>query len=136
MKPVLVDTGGFYALLVPDDPSHPRAKALFDQAGRDRWRLVTTNAVVYETAALLLARSRAGAAAAIGFLDRLERTRIQVERVQPTDEKRATAILRAHPDKRFSLCDALSFVVMERLHIRDAISFDRHFRGYGRFRIL
>jgi len=30
----------------------------------------------------------------------------------------------------------LSFVVMERLGITEAIAFDRHFREYGRFTIL
>jgi len=39
-------------------------------------------------------------------------------------------------DKDYSLCDALSFVVMERLGISEAIAFDRHFREYGRFTIL
>jgi len=42
----------------------------------------------------------------------------------------------AHTDKSYSLCDALSFVVMERLGVTEAISFDRHFREYGRFTIL
>lgn len=36
----------------------------------------------------------------------------------------------------YSLCDALSFVIMERLDIADAIAFDRHFREYGGFTIL
>ena len=40
--------------------------------------------------------------------------------------------MRAHSDKFYSLCDALSFVVMERIGITDAISFDRHFREYLR----
>ena len=44
------------------------------------------------------------------------------------DEARAVALLRAQADKSYSLCDALSFVVMERLRIGDAIAFDRHFR--------
>ena len=39
-------------------------------------------------------------------------------------------------EKGYSLCDALSFVVMERLAITEAIAFDRHFREYGRFTIL
>ena len=60
----------------------------------------------------------------------------RVERVRKGDDERAIALLRAHEDKSYSLCDALSFVVMERLRIRDAIAFDRHFREYGRFTIL
>jgi predicted nucleic acid-binding protein len=44
--------------------------------------------------------------------------------------------VRQHRWERLSLCDALSFVVMERLGIQEAIAFDRHFREYGKFRIL
>ena len=52
------------------------------------------------------------------------------------DEATAIAIVRAHRDKSYSLCDALSFVVMEQLRIREAISFDQDFRSYGRFAVL
>jgi len=45
-------------------------------------------------------------------------------------------LLRAHEDKSYSFCDALSFVVMERLRVKEAVAFDRHFRGYGGFMIL
>ena len=48
----------------------------------------------------------------------------------------ACSLVRAHEDKMYSLCDAASFVVMERLGIREAIAFDRHFREYGQFVIL
>jgi predicted nucleic acid-binding protein len=60
----------------------------------------------------------------------------QLERIRKADEERAAALVRAHEDKSYSLCDALSFVVMERLRINEAIAFDRHFREYGRFTIL
>ena len=59
-----------------------------------------------------------------------------VERVRKRDEERAIALLRAHVDKSYSLCNTLSFVVMESLRIREAVAFDRHFRAYGRFTIL
>ena len=59
-----------------------------------------------------------------------------VERIRRSDEDRAIRLLRSHTDKDYSLCDALSFVVMERLEVQEAIAFDRHFREYGRFLIL
>jgi predicted nucleic acid-binding protein len=43
---------------------------------------------------------------------------------------------RRHRDKTYSLCDALSFAVMQRLGVRHAIAFDRHFREYGKFTLL
>jgi predicted nucleic acid-binding protein len=41
-----------------------------------------------------------------------------------------------YDDKDFSLCDAISFAVMERRSARIAFAFDSHFRQYGRFTVL
>jgi predicted nucleic acid-binding protein len=136
VKRVFVDSGGFFAHLVAEDAWHERATALFQAARADSWCLMTTNAVLFETYALLLSRTAAGRRHAIAFLDHIERGLCQVERVSARDEKRAIALVRAHEDKAYSLCDALSFVVMERLRISQAIAFDRHFREYGRITIL
>ena len=136
MKRVFVDSGGFFALLARDDQFHERARELFLRANSERWGLVTTNTVVIETYALLLTRSHGGRHNAIGFLDMITSDAYQVERIRKVDEEKAMKLVRAHQDKTYSLCDALSFVVMERLRIREAIAFDRHFRAYGRFAIL
>ncbi len=53
LKRVFVDTSGFFALYSSNDADHQRAVALFEQADSERWELVTTNAVVLETCALL-----------------------------------------------------------------------------------
>jgi len=136
MRRVFVDSGGFFALLVREDQFHDHARSLFGQANRENWRLITTNAVVIESYALLLTRSHGGRHHAIQFLDMMTRDAYQVERIDESDEKNAVRLVRAHEDKAYSLCDALSFVVMERIGIKEAIAFDRHFHEYGRFRIL
>ncbi|MBI2893250.1 MAG: hypothetical protein HYY06_06825 [Deltaproteobacteria bacterium] len=91
---------------------------------------------MYETHALLVNRARNGRALGIGYLQSVREGWTAVERVKKRDEDRAFALLQAHADKTYSLCDALSFVVMERLAIEEAIAFDRHFREYGRARLL
>lgn len=136
MKRVFVDSGGFFALLVQEDRFHEHAWVLFQRANSERWRLVTTNVVVIETYALLLTRSHGGRHSAIGFLDMLANDAYQIVRIRRADEEEAIRLVRTHQDKDYSLCDALSFVVMERLRIDEAIAFDRHFRAYGRFTIL
>jgi predicted nucleic acid-binding protein len=136
VRRVFVDSGAFFALLVPQDASHTAASRAFEQAEAEHWELRTTNVVVIETYALLIARTHAGRLAAIAFLDALERSPLRVERVSAGDERRAVALVRAHADKTYSLCDALSFVVMERLGIDEALAYDRHFREYGRFRMV
>jgi predicted nucleic acid-binding protein len=136
VKRVFVDTGGFFALLVAEDANHARARELFARGERERWQLVTTNAVVTETYALLLSRTRERQGRAVAFLDGLVSSGVRVERLRAVDEAKAQALVRAHADKGYSLCDAYSFVVMQRLRITDAIAFDRHFREYGKVTIL
>ena len=41
------------------------------------------------------------------------------------------AILDRYADKDFSLTDAINFAVMDRLRLRTAFAFDRHFAQYG-----
>lgn len=136
MKRVFVDTSGFFAYLVDGDAYHVEAMRLLPPLRQARRRLVTTNAVIVETYALLLNRARDGRNAAIRFLDVVDLGFAAVERVRSSDETRAYELVRAHADKTYSLCDALSFVIMDRLGIEEAIAFDRHFREYGRFRLL
>jgi uncharacterized protein len=133
---VFIDTSGFYALLVENDGNHVRALELFTVAEREKWRLVTTNMVVVEAHALFLHRSRRGRETALKFLDAVVGDTYDVVRVRKDDEAKAIGLVIAHHDKTYSLCDALSFVVMERLRIREAIAFDQDFRSYGRFAIL
>jgi len=49
VKRVFVDSGAFFALVAGEDRFHERALELFAQASSEKWRLVTTNAVVIET---------------------------------------------------------------------------------------
>jgi hypothetical protein len=58
--------------------------------------------------------------------------------VEPSESalfERGVALYTARPDKAWSLTDCISFVVMEREGITDALTGDRHFEQAG-FRIL
>ena len=102
MSTVFVDTSGFFALYARNDADHPQAVDLFRRASSERWQLVTTNAVVMETHALLLNRVRDGRAAALRFLDDMRSSGVRVERVGEADEAAAIALIRAHADKSYS----------------------------------
>jgi predicted nucleic acid-binding protein len=136
VKVAFVDTGGFFALLSENDVNHKRALGVFRRANAERWSLVTTNIVVFETYALLLNRTGEGRSKAIQFLDHLSASGLRIERATERDESAAIALVRAHDDKSYSLCDALGFVVCERLDISDAIACDVDFRSYGRLNVL
>jgi predicted nucleic acid-binding protein len=55
----------------------------------------------------------------------------RVDAVSAVDEQIAVEIISHHADKEYSYTDATSFAIMERLGIRRAFSFDRHFEQYG-----
>jgi predicted nucleic acid-binding protein len=134
MRRVFVDTGAFYAALNRKDASHFVARRLLKQAQTERWYLFTTNFVVAETHALLLAR--VGHAPAWQFLHSVYTGRTNIIRVEATEETRARKIIERYRDKDFSYCDAISFAVMERLGITEVMAFDEHFRQYGKLTIL
>jgi predicted nucleic acid-binding protein len=129
-----VDTGGFYAVLNRRDAFHREASRLFRRARRDHWCLFTTNFVLAESHALILARM--GRDRAWNFLQAILTGSTNVIRAEEADEQRARAIIAQYQDKAFSYCDAVSFAVMERLDLQEAIAFDDHFRQYGQFTIL
>jgi predicted nucleic acid-binding protein len=126
---VFVDTNAFGALALDGDAYHARALAATRQLATDRARLLTTNFVVAETHALVLAC--AGIDPALRMLRRIEQTVEAIVRVTEEDEQRARAIVEHYRDKDFTLTDATSFAVMERLAMRQAFTFDRHFVQFG-----
>lgn len=69
------------------------------------------------------------------MLARLPASPTTVVRVSAADERRAQYILTQYTDKTFSYTNATSFAVMERLHIRQAFTFDDDFSQYGLLRL-
>ena len=45
-------------------------------------------------------------------------------------------LLLARPDKKYSLCDAVSFVLMRRAGLAEALTTDKHFEQEGFTRLL
>ena len=89
-------------------------------------RLFTTDLIVVEAHALLL--SVLGHSVARRWLRELEMDAVEVI---AQDKTRAREIIFQYTDKDFSLCDACSFAVMERLGVSQAFAFDAHFAQYG-----
>ena len=133
-RSVLVDAGGWLALSDEDDDHHQPALAIQRQLTTHRPQLYVTDFLIDETYTLI--RYRLNHRLAVRFLDRVYASTITRVRVTPEDEAAAEAILRRYADKRFSYTDATGFVIMERLRIEAAFTFDRNFTEYGRITIL
>lgn len=125
----MVDTSASFALLDRRDDNHHAAPRIAEQIARRRIYLIATNFLIAETHALIL--NKLGHATASAFLDRMDQGSIRVERIDVADEQRARDIIRQYKDKDFSLTDATSFAVMERLGIHHAFAFDHHFQQFG-----
>ena len=125
-RSVFIDTSAFYALLDGRDRWNSEAQQQFTVITEERRPLVTSNLVVAETYAL--ARANLGHAAAVRWLSSLDLNLIfQTE----DDHDEVYRLLARYDDKDFSYTDATSFVIMERLGIPTALTFDSHFRQYG-----
>ncbi len=132
---ILVDSGAWYALSDPRDRNAALAAAAWNQVRTGAYgRAVATDYVLDETYTLL--RMRLGVHAVQAFRDRLVRSgNLRVIRVSERDSEEALDMMVAHDDKRWSLTDCTSFVLMRQLSIGNAFSFDRNFREAG-FRIV
>jgi uncharacterized protein len=129
---ILVDSSAFLAVASARDGNHDVARRVQARLTVDGWRLVTTTYVLAELHALALARR--GPRFALDLIDRIEQGGVLIVRILEEDWQTARSILRQYDDKNFSLTDALSFAVMDRLEISEAFTFDHHFRQYG-FRV-
>ena len=127
---VFVDSSAYFALAHRPDVFHAAATALAGGFRRDQYRFFTTNFVLAELHALLLSRvNRQIALATLTLIDTSGITTIV--RVRQRDELRAREIVARFDDKDFSLVDAISFSVMERLGIAQSFTFDVNFAQYG-----
>lgn len=126
---VFVDSATFFALADTRDGNHPLAVATAQRLAREGNDLYTTNFVVAETHGLLL--NRLDRDTAQRTLDRIYAGSLRIVRATERDETRAREIIHQSQDKEYSLVDAISFAVMERLHIRRAWSYDHHFDQFG-----
>lgn len=61
---------------------------------------------------------------------------LHMEQPAYADHETALKLLSEYSDKEFSFCDAVSFVLMRRLKVREAAAFDDHFDQMGEFEVL
>ena len=129
---MLLDTSGLLAYLFANEPHHQTAATLLEGASHK----VTHNYVFAELVALATAR-KYPRRAVLGFLaDLLLHPQVSVIWVDRDLHADAVALLEARPDKSYSLCDAVSFVVMLRHGTTSALTTDRHFEQEGFTRLL
>ena len=129
---IFVDTGAWYASLVPTDPDHTTA---VQWLAANRSPLLTTDYVIDETLTLLRSRGERKRALLLGARF-FNRALADIHKISSTDLTLAWKIFEQFDDKNWSFTDCTSKVVMEQLNIEVAFAFDKHFHQFGTIRIV
>ena len=129
---MLLDTSGLLCLHNRAEPFHAQARTLY-RAARVR---LTHSYVLAEFVALANARRLLRVAALTFVVDLVENPDIETVWVDETLHREAMALLLARQDKIYSLCDAVSFVLMRQQRLTAALTTDHHFEQEGFQRLL
>lgn len=129
---MFVDTSGWLCIFDERDLRHDVAVRAYGDADR----LVTHNYVLAEFVALCNSR-RKNRPAFLKFVDYLlDDSNIEVVWVDEILNDQAIELLRSRSDKRWSLCDAVSFVLMTNSGIVQALTTDHDFEQAGFVQLL
>ncbi len=129
---MLLDTSGLLCYFDSKETRHHDAVALFDTAAQK----MTHSYVLAEFVPLCLVRGMNRAATLRFLADLTDNPLVEVIWVDEALHRRAQAYLEQRPDKRYSLCDAVSFVSMQEHGLWDALTTDHHFEQAGLQRLL
>lgn len=130
---MLLDTSGLLCFLHQDEPQHARAVELFGSANNS---LLTHNYILAELIALALIRGFSRSIVLLYTLELLDNPNVQLVWVSESLHREAMNLLLARQDKTYSLCDAVSFVLMRERGILEALTTDKHFEQEGFVRLL
>lgn len=130
IAPVFLDTSGLYEAGDRRAPRHDQVRAQLQALLAHPGGLVTTEAVITETHAMVL--RRVGADAALAMVERLTVSpRIEIVSVAAPLRQAAVEILRSRPGRSYSLVDAISFQVMRDRGVTQAFTLDTDFAAEG-----
>ncbi len=124
---IFVDTGAWFASVIPWDANHTDAVAWL---GQNQETLVTTDYVLDETLTLLRVRNESARALILGE-QLFSRQLGELYFLKEADVNEAWKVFRDFADKEWSFTDCTSKVAMEILGVKTAFAFDQHFRQFG-----
>lgn len=134
MRTLFLDTSFIIALEDADDQNHDKATHYWEQFKKEPHKLITTTYVFDETITLLKRRLGFVKASSVGEM-LLGSSLMEIVHVSQEDFYKGWKVFLKHKDKGYSFTDCISFFVMRKMHIKEALTFDVHFRQTG-YKIL
>jgi len=129
---MLVDTSGLFCCHHAGERQHADAVRLFRSASLR----LTHSYILAEFIPLCRARGLNIADALAFAADLLDNPHVEIVWVDEDLHRAALAFLQQRLDKAYSLCDAVSFVLMRARGLTEALTTDRHFDQEGFVRLL
>jgi predicted nucleic acid-binding protein len=129
---MLLDTSGLFCFHHRDEPRSDDAQTYFEAAGPK----LTHSYVLAEFVALAMARGLPRHDTLLFLVDLLAHPEVEVVWVAQTLYQEAIRFLKTRLDKSYSLCDAVSFLLMRQRGLQEALTTDRHFEQEGFRRLL
>ncbi len=129
---MLLDTSGLLCLHYQTEPLHTEACAAYKKAAIR----LTHSYIIAEYVALATARRFPRSPVLAFVVDLLDNPDIETVWADESLHRAAVALLMERQDKTYSLCDAVSFVLMRQRGISEALTTDRHFEQEGFIRLL
>ena len=129
---MFIDTSGFLCFLDQRDFRQPKAADYFISA---RSRL-THNYVLVELVALAGSRNFSREITLDFLSDLSNDSQTEIIWVSEYLTERAISFLRKRKDKEWSLCDAVSFLLLKEYGISEALTTDHHFEQAGYVQLL
>lgn len=124
---MLLDTSGLLCLLHRAEPYHERARTAYGTTGHK----LTTDYVIAELVALATVRRLPRSSVLPFIADLLDHPDIETIWVDEVLHRQALELLHQRPDKSYSLCDAVSFLLMRERGMSTALTTDHHFEQEG-----
>ncbi len=129
---LLLDTSGLLCYIHSGEPEHQKAVEFLDSVSGS----LTHSYVLAEFIALAQVRRFPRITALNFIIDLLENPDIETVWINEFLHREAVKLLMARQDKTYSLCDAVSFVLMRQRGVTEALTTDRHFEQEGFRRLL
>jgi predicted nucleic acid-binding protein len=129
---MLLDTSGLLCLHYKTEPLHTQACTEYKKA----IIRLTHNYIIAEYVALANARRFPRSSVLAFVVDLLDNLDIETVWVDEQLHRDAVELLTMRQDKTYSLCDSVSFVLMNQRGITEALTTDRHFEQEGFTRLL
>jgi predicted nucleic acid-binding protein len=124
---MLIDTSGWFCIMDDNDHRYEGAKRYV----RTARRRLTHSFIVAELTALSHARGIPKRSLIRVTNEILDDPGVEVIWVDEPLAMKAWSLLQERQDKNWSLCDAVSFVLMKQLGITEALTTDHHFEQAG-----